>query len=158
MALSPDDRFVATVKHDYLTGQFRVWLAALPTGQFEPFSDSDHASTILWSQDGSTLFYREDRKLQLLRRTVSPKGAEEPQSEIGRHAFPSSMAPDPRYAAGELSNDADHSEVAWLDFRDGKWHSLGASGKRGLLPHLFPRWKMVGLRFQPDRQSRGLSH
>ena len=75
--LSPDDRFALPVKHDSLSGQFKLWIASLSDGLLEPFSDSIHPSAPIWSRDSNTVYYTDFRQQKLIRRTVSPRGPEE---------------------------------------------------------------------------------
>ena len=76
-AISPDGRFVAIVRHDSLTGIFRAWIAALPNGQTEVFSDSNHVDSLAWAQDGGMLYYVDFIQRKLFRRRVDPHGPEE---------------------------------------------------------------------------------
>jgi Tol biopolymer transport system component len=147
--LSPDDRFVATIKHDYLSGQFKVWIASTSNGLLEPFSDADHPTGLIWSRDSSAIYYTDFRQQKLLRRTVSPRGPEEVvwTGDPGQTAFISDISPDGRYAVTEFSTDGVHYEVAWAEFKpdpngNTKWHLVGASGGHGLLPCFSPdgRW------------------
>src|SRR5262249_6963091 len=57
VALSTDDRLAAVVKHDYLSGEFRVWVSTLSQGLFEPFSEIKPATSAIWLPSRDTLFY-----------------------------------------------------------------------------------------------------
>jgi serine/threonine protein kinase/Tol biopolymer transport system component len=143
--LSPDDRFALAVRHDYLSGQFKIWIAPLLSGLLEPFSDSNYASSPIWSRDSSTVYYTDSRQKKLLRRTVSPKGAEEVEVETdpAKLTYIDDISPDQRYVVAELSADDAHFEVGWTDLKadlktNPKWHLIGASGSEGLLPSFSP--------------------
>ena len=147
--LSPDDRFALTVKHDYLSGQFKIWIVSLSSGLLEPFSDSNHPSGPIWSRDSSTVYYTDFRQKKLLRRTVSPRGAEEVEVETdpAKLTYIDDISPDQRYVVAEFSADDAHFEVGWTDLKadlktNPKWHLIGASGSEGLLPSFSPdgRW------------------
>jgi serine/threonine protein kinase/Tol biopolymer transport system component len=147
--LSPDDRFALTVKHDYLSGQFKIWIASLPSELLEPFSDSNHPNGLIWSRDGSTVYYTDFRQQKLLRRTVSPRGAEEVEVETdpAKFTYIDDISPDQRYVVAEISADDAHFEAGWTDLKadlktNPRWHLIGASGPEGMLPSFSPdgRW------------------
>jgi eukaryotic-like serine/threonine-protein kinase len=147
--LSPDDRFALPVKHDYLSGQFKVWIATVSDGLLEPFSDSSHPADPLWSHDSNTVYYTDTRQHKLLRRTVSLRGPEEVAmvTDPAKFTYISDISPDQRYVVGEFSTDDVLFQVGWTDFKLDlttypKWHLIGASGPEGLLPSFSPdgRW------------------
>ena len=143
VSLSPDDRFALAVKHDYLSGQFKVWIASLSNGLMEPFSESNHPSGPFWSRDSNTVYYIDTRQQKLLRRTVSPRGPEEVVTEIAKFTYIDDISPDQRYAIAEFSENDALFQVGWAnltaDFKtDPKWHLIGASGTEGLLPSFSP--------------------
>jgi eukaryotic-like serine/threonine-protein kinase len=147
--LSPDDRFALPVKHDYLSGQFKVWMASLSDGLLEPLSDSSHPSAPLWSHDSKTVYYTDTRQHKLLRRTVSPRGPEEVAmvTDPDKFTYISDISADQRYVVAEFSSNDVLFEVGWTDFKLDlttypKWHLIGASGPEGLLPSFSPdgRW------------------
>jgi serine/threonine protein kinase/Tol biopolymer transport system component len=159
VATSPDDRFIATVRHDYLSGEFKVWIASQSNGLLEPFSDSNHANHLIWSPDSSTLYYTDFRLQKLLRRNVSPRGAEEVETETDPAKLTSidDLSPDEQYAAAEFSIDKANFEAGWIELKadlktNPKWHLIGASGPEGLLPTFSPdgRW----LAFASNRTGR----
>jgi eukaryotic-like serine/threonine-protein kinase len=147
--LSPDSRFALPVKHDYLSGQFTVWIATVSDGLLEPFSDSSHPSSPLWSRDSNTVYYTATRLQKLLRRTVSPRGPEEVAmvTDPAKVTYISDISPDQRYAVAEFSSNDLLFQVGWADFKLDlttypKWHLIGASGPEGLSPSFSPdgRW------------------
>jgi DNA-binding winged helix-turn-helix (wHTH) protein/Tol biopolymer transport system component len=81
--LSPDDRFVTVIRHESLGIHSRIWIASLPDGLLEPLSDSNRAVNPFWSADSKTVYYNDERRGQLLRRSVSPRGPEEVVMELG---------------------------------------------------------------------------
>ena len=147
--LSPDDRFALPVKHDALSGQFKLWIASLSDGLMEPFSDSNHPSAPIWSSDSKTVYYTEFRQQKLLRRTVSPRGPEEVVMDIDptRVTYITDISADQRYMVAEISSNNALFEVGWAEFKpdlttNPKWHLIGASGPQGLNPSFSPdgRW------------------
>ena len=147
--LSPNDRFVAITKQDPTSGQSKIWIASLPDGLMEPLSDSNRATNPTWSVDSGTVYYNDNRRGVLLRRRVSPRGAEEVLMETGvaRRTHVDDISPDGRYAVAELIANYAHAESVWTELKDGsksgpKWHSIDAPGKEGMLPSFSPdgRW------------------
>jgi eukaryotic-like serine/threonine-protein kinase len=147
--LSPDDRFVAITRMDQNSGRSRIWIASLPDGKLEPLSDSIRATNPTWSVDGGTVYYNDNRRGMLMRRRVSPRGAEEVVMETGmaRRTHVDDISPDRRYAVAELIADYAHAETMWTELKDGstsgpQWHSMDAPGKEGMLPSFSPdgRW------------------
>ena len=150
--LSPDGRFAATTKHDYLTGQFRIWIASLKTAQFEPLSDTSHTGNPIWSRDGSSLYYTNLRGRQLFRRKMISSTVAQPDTlvlDLPQEGFVAveDISSDERYAVADSYTDSAHSRVAWTELNSPlehatRWHSTGASGPRGLLPSFSPdgRW------------------
>jgi serine/threonine protein kinase/Tol biopolymer transport system component len=148
VALSPDDRFALTIKHDYLSGQFKLWIASLSDGLLEPFSESNHPACPIWSRDGNTVYYIDTRQQKLLRRTVSPRGPEEVVTEIAKFTYIDDISPDQRYAVAEFSENDALFQIGWTDLTadlktDPKWHLIGASGPEGLLPSFSPDGKWL---------------
>jgi Tol biopolymer transport system component/DNA-binding winged helix-turn-helix (wHTH) protein len=147
--LSPDDRFAAVTRQDQVSGHTKIWIASLPDGKMEPLSDSNRATNPTWSVDSGTVYYNDNRRGVLLRRRVSPRGAEEVVMETGvaPRTHVGDISPDGRYAVAELIADAAHSEAVWTELKDGsksgpQWHSIDAPGKEGMLPSFSPdgRW------------------
>jgi eukaryotic-like serine/threonine-protein kinase len=149
VTLSPDDRFALPVKHDALSGQFKLWIASLSDGLMEPLSDSSHPSAPIWSRDGKTVYYTDFRQQKLLRRTVSPRGPEEVvmDTDPTRFTYITDISADQHYMVAEISSNNALFEVGWSEFKpdlttNPKWHLIGASGPQGLLPSFSPdgRW------------------
>ena len=147
--LSPDDRFAAITKLDPGSVQTKIWIASLPDGLLEPLSDSNRATNPTWAVDSGTIYYNDHRRGVLLRRRVSPRGAEEVVMETGkaRRTHVDGISPDGRYAVAELIADGAHAEAVWTELKDGsksdpQWHSIDAHGKEGMLPSFSPdgRW------------------
>jgi Tol biopolymer transport system component len=147
--LSPDDRFAAVTRQDQVSGHTKIWIASLPDGKMEPLSDSNRVTNPTWSVDSGTVYYNDNRRGVLLRRRLSPRGAEEVVMETGAapRTHVGDISSDGRYAVAELIADAAHSEAVWTDLKDGsksgpQWHSIDAPGKEGMLPSLSPdgRW------------------
>ena len=135
--LSPNGRFAVMTKADSLSGQSRVWIAALPDGAMEPFSDSKRVTNPTWSDDSSTVYYNDERRGVLLRRIVSPRGAEEVALEtgVGRRTHVDAISADGRYAVAELIADSAHVDVAWTELKGGpQWHSIGDVSGSGRMP------------------------
>jgi serine/threonine protein kinase/Tol biopolymer transport system component len=150
VSLSPDDRFVLAVKHDYLSGQFKVWIASLADGLLEPFSESSHPSGPIWSHDSNTVYYTDTRQKKLLRRTVSPRGPEEVVAEFdpAKFTYIDDLSPDQRYAVAEFSENDALFQVGWTNLKvdlktNPEWHLIGASGPEGLLPSFSPDGKWL---------------
>jgi eukaryotic-like serine/threonine-protein kinase len=115
----------------------------------EPFSDSSHPSSPLWSRDSNTVYYTDTRQQKLLRRIVSPRGPEEVAmaTDPAKFTYISDISPDQRYVVAEFSSNDELFQVGWADFKLGltpypKWHLIGASGPEGLSPSFSPdgRW------------------
>jgi eukaryotic-like serine/threonine-protein kinase len=149
VALSPDDRFALADKHDYLSGQFKIWIATLSNGLMEPFSDSNHPTGAIWSRDSNTVYYTDFRQRKLLRRTVSPRGPEEVvvETDPAKVTYVSDVSSDQRYAVAEFSSNDALFEIGWIDLKNDlktnpEWRRIGASGSEGLLPSFSPdgRW------------------
>jgi eukaryotic-like serine/threonine-protein kinase len=147
--LSPNDRFVAITRLEPFGAHARIWIASLPDGLLEPFSDSNHAVNPMWSEDSRTVYYNDDRRGVLLRRSVSPRGTEDVVMEMGveRRTHVGGVSPNGRYAVAELIADWAHAETVWTEMKresKGKpqWHSIGAPGNEGMLPSFSPdgRW------------------
>jgi eukaryotic-like serine/threonine-protein kinase len=148
--LSPDDRFALPVKHDALSGQFKLWIASLSDGLMEPLSDSSHPSAPIWSRDSKTVYYTDFRPQKLLRRTVSPKGPEEVVINMDptKFTYITDISADQRYMVAEISPNNAVFEVGWAEFKTDlttspKWHLIGASGPQGLLPSFSPDGKWL---------------
>jgi eukaryotic-like serine/threonine-protein kinase len=147
--LSPDDRFVAVTTLVRFGLHARTWIATLPDGLLEPFSDSNHAVNPIWSEDSRTVYYTDDQRGLLLRRSVSPRGKEDVVMEMGveRHTRVGGISPNGRYAVAEIVADWAHAETVWREIKSGskgepQWHSMDASGNEGMLPSFSPdgRW------------------
>jgi Tol biopolymer transport system component len=146
--LSPDDRFAAITRQDQAGS--KIWIASLPDGKLEPLSDSIRATNPTWSADSGTVYYTDNRRGVLVRRRVSPRGAEEVVMEMGgvaRRTHMDDISPNGRYAVAELIADYAHAEAVWTELKDGsksapQWHSIDAPGKEGMLPSFSPdgRW------------------
>jgi Tol biopolymer transport system component len=147
--LSPDDRFAAITKLDPGSVQTNIWIASLPDGLMEPLSDSNRTTNPTWAVDSGTIYYNDHRREVLLRRRVSPRGAEEVVMETGkaRRIQVDGISPDGRYAVAELIADWAHAEGVWTELKDGsksdpQWRSIDAHGKEGMKPSFYPdgRW------------------
>lgn len=151
ISLSPDGRYAATTKHDYLTGEFRIWIASLRSGLFEPLSTLNHSDSPVWSRDGSALYYSDVRRRQFLRRQISARDPDADKLILDlpkdRFVHVTDISPDQRFAAADFAVDNAHSEVAWIELGSTlqpamPWHFVGAFGPEGLLPSFSPdgRW------------------
>jgi eukaryotic-like serine/threonine-protein kinase len=147
--LSPDDRFAAITRQDPVSGQSKIWIASVPDGSLEPLSDSNRATNPMWSFDSGTIYYNDNRRGVLVRRRVSPRGAEEVVMETGvaRRTHVDDISPDGRYAAEELISDYAHAEAVWTELKIDnhsvpQWHSIDAPGREGMMPSFSPdgRW------------------
>jgi eukaryotic-like serine/threonine-protein kinase len=135
--LSPDDRFAVVTRQDSMSGQSKVWIAALPDGVLEPLSDLNRATNPTWSKDGGTVYYNDERRGALLRRAVSPRGPEEVAMEMGggKRTHVTAISPDGRYAVAELIGDYAHAEFVWTELKGrSEWHSTGVFGSEGMMP------------------------
>jgi Tol biopolymer transport system component/DNA-binding winged helix-turn-helix (wHTH) protein len=148
--LSPDGRFVVVTREDPISGQSKIWIAALPDGLFEPFSDSNRAKNPNWSDDSGYVYYNDDHRGVLLRRQVSPRGEEEMviQTNVSHRTHVDSISPDGRYAVAELITDNANAEAVWTKLigenKTGtQWHSINAPGREGMLPCFSPDGKWM---------------
>ena len=135
--LSPNDRFVAITRVERAGTLSRMWIASLPDGLLQPFSDSNHAVNPMWSEDSRTVYYNDERRGALLRRSVSPRGTEDVVMEMGveRRTHVGGVSPNGRYAVAELIADWAHAETVWTEMKGenkGKpqWHSMDARGTK----------------------------
>ena len=137
------------VKHDSLSGQFKLWIASLSDGLLEPFSDSIHPSAPIWSRDSNTVYYTDFRQQKLIRRTVSPRGPEEVAVTMDptKFTYITDISADQRYMVAVISPNNALYEVGWAEFNTDptthpKWRLIGASGPQELLPSFSPdrRW------------------
>jgi DNA-binding winged helix-turn-helix (wHTH) protein/Tol biopolymer transport system component len=147
--LSPDDRFVAITRLEPFGAHPRTSIASLPDGLLEPLSDSNHAVNPMWSEDSRTVYYTDDRRGLLLRRSVSPRGKEDVVMEMGveRRTHVGGISPNGRYAVAEIIANWAHAETVWTEMKGGskgepQWHSMDAPGNQGMLPTFSPdgRW------------------
>lgn len=136
--LSPDDRFVAITRHEPVSVRTRIWIASLPDGFLEPLSDSNRAVNPSWSKDSKTIYYNDERRGLLLRRSVSPRGPEEVVMEVGVSPLThvGGISPDGRYAVAELIANYAHAETVWTEMKGGskdpaQWQSIDAPGAKG---------------------------
>jgi DNA-binding winged helix-turn-helix (wHTH) protein/Tol biopolymer transport system component len=147
VGLSPDDRFVAMLKHDN-SGHFVVWTASLPDGLAQPFTDADHVGSFAWSRDSSTLIYVDFRQQKLLQRNVSPKGPEEMHAGFPGDTFIQDITPDGRYvvAVVDAGKDIPHSRVVWKDADSSQWQKVGTGPPSGLPSSFSPdgKWLAFG--------------
>jgi len=153
--ISPDDKVVATLRHDSATGDFSVWIASLPQGLFEPFSTAPHVSQLVWTRDGSTLYYTVAREGKLFRHKVSPRGVEElVRDSDGRGQFVlTGISPDQRYALAELDQKTPHARIGWIDFqadpKQAKWQVLPTLGAHAVYPTFSPDGRWVAFHADP---------
>ena len=146
VALSPDDKSLLTVRHNYLTGQFKVWIASCASGLLEPLSDSNHAFGAVWSHDSSTVYYTDVRPLRLIAHDVSASAPEVVVMGLAgkRNVLIEDVSSDGRLVIGELTTDGAHSEIGWSERKEvPEWHSIGAYGPLGLHAKLSPDGKWL---------------
>jgi Tol biopolymer transport system component/DNA-binding winged helix-turn-helix (wHTH) protein len=142
VSLAPNGQFLAAAIHDAISGQFKVWLASLRDGLLEPFSEANHAGTVMWSADSSTIYYADFRKWKLFRRQVNPRGSEEYVCDLANESEVLAISPDGRYAVGEVAMMSAHTQAAWFDLQllgknarnSESWHVLARSDSHGPLP------------------------
>jgi serine/threonine protein kinase len=138
--LSPGDRYATIVKHDYLSGQFDVWLASLPDGPLDPLSDSPFVGAPVWSPDGTAIYYVQFRKGNVLRRVANPRGPEEvvlnfpPQEECELR----DISPDGRYFAMVRKSNTEARTAGWTSVAKYEWTPIAG----GASPQFSPdgRW------------------
>jgi DNA-binding winged helix-turn-helix (wHTH) protein/Tol biopolymer transport system component len=131
VGLSPDGRYAAMQKHNS-SGQFVLWVATLPEGLAEPFSDADHIESFVWSRDSTTLIYDDFRQNKLFHRRVSPKGPEEVHAGIPSQTAIQDITPDGRYLVAEIEKETTHTKVAWRELNGEQWQRVGTSPPNGL--------------------------
>jgi hypothetical protein len=146
VAISPDDRSLLTVRHNYLTGEFKVWTASCARGLLEPLSDSNHAIAAVWSRDSSTVYYTDVRRRKLIGHKLSAGAPEEIVMDLvgQRGVLVEDISSDGHLVIGELIEGAAHSEIGWSERKElPEWHSIGASGPQGLNAKLSPDGKWL---------------
>lgn len=149
--LSPDNRFVAITRHQTNGIHARIWIASLPDGLLEPLSDSNRAVNPSWSKDSKTVYYNDERRGLLLRRSVFPRGAEEVAMELGVDPLThvGGISPGGRYVVAELIPSWANAETVWTEMEGGnkggapQWHAMDAPGKEGMLPGFSPDGKWL---------------
>ncbi|HKE28928.1 MAG TPA: protein kinase [Bryobacteraceae bacterium] len=145
LALSPDDRYAAVVKHNVLSGEFRVWLASLPAALLEPFTEETHVGEIAWMRNGTVLFGFDSRSQQLLRLGVSPRGDrfERKVEPAGIQLSGLSVAPDGKTLLAGLISDGPSPFLAWTTVDQGRWNKIGSPAIEGGEPSFSPDGKWV---------------
>ncbi len=145
LGLSPNGRYTATLRHD-ASGRFVLWMASLPEGLAEPFSDSQHVGSFAWSRDSSMVIYHDYRQNKLLHRRVDPKGPEEIHAGFPGDTRIQDITPDGRYVVAELDVYSSQTQVAWRGLNTEQWQKLGTSYPRGLPSSFSPdgKWLAYG--------------
>jgi DNA-binding winged helix-turn-helix (wHTH) protein/Tol biopolymer transport system component len=158
--LSPDNRCVAITRHEPVSLHTRIWIASLPDGLLEPLSDSNRAVNPFWSADSRTVYYNDERRGVLLRRSVFPRGPEQIVMELGisPRTHVGGISPDGRYAAAELVANFSNAETVWTEIKWGskdapQWHSMDAPGNSGMLPSFSPDGKWLAFSSNPTGRS-----
>ena len=152
LALSHSGRFAAVVRHDSLNGIFKIWIASLPDGRLEPFSDLQHATAIVWSHDGSTLYTQDARTGKLFRSQLEPRGPEQSLQTLPDGNYLRDVSPLGGDLLVERSQDNAHATLAWSHPDPLQWHPLDASGPMGMDPTLSPDGKLLA--FASDKSGK----
>jgi eukaryotic-like serine/threonine-protein kinase len=142
LGLSPNGRYAAMLRNDD-SGRFVLWMASLPEGLAEPFSDSEHVGSFAWSRDSSMLIYFDYRQNKLLHRRVDPKGPEEIHPGFPGDTRIQDITPDGQYVVGELDVYSPHSQVVWRSLDGAQWQKIGTSSARGLPSSFSPNGKWL---------------
>jgi hypothetical protein len=142
VALSHDDQFAAVVKHDYLSGQFMIWIGSVQRGLLEPFSKSDHAMAPVWSHDSLLLYYSDYQAKKFLSRAAAPKGEEEVFVSMNVEANMRDISPNHQYIAGELATKGEGFDVSWSKLDQIGWKTVGIGTGRPMGAH--PRFSPDG--------------
>ena len=144
LALSPDNKYLAVVKHDYLSGQFAVWAASLAQGSLEPVSAPEHLQALApcWSHDSRSLFYVASPGYNIVRRRVDARNDEQPVTQKGIRHNPQVVSRDGRYLIAERFPAPGRVDIAWMVVSDGTWNSLSTAATYEAQPRLSPdgRW------------------
>jgi Tol biopolymer transport system component len=155
VALSPDDRRVAAVKHDYLSGAFTVWTATADGSQLEPFSHAARVMSPVWSPDSKALFYagfatESRRNGQILLRSIDTNAPEQ-ITETTEGTFHARDASGPAHAIVAEQSDATGRKItiAWRPLDGGDWKPFGGEGTREEQPHFSPDGKWLA--YSSDR-------
>jgi len=145
VGISSNGRYAATQRHDG-NGRFVLWVATLPEGLAEPFSDADHVGSFAWSRDSSTVIYSDERQKKLFHRKVSPKGPEEIHPGFPGDAFIQDITPDGQYVVVELDKYSPRTRVEWRSLNGAQWQKVGTSPAPGLSSSFSPdgRWLAYG--------------
>lgn len=146
VAISPDGQRLAVVRHNFLTGQFRVWTASCERGLLEPLSESNHAAAAVWSRDSTTVYYTDIRQRKLLARQLSANSQEQVVMDLAgsQDVLVDDISAEGDIAIGELITNGDHAQIAWsLKRTHPEWRTVDASGQQGLHAKLSPDGKWL---------------
>jgi Tol biopolymer transport system component len=146
VGLSPNGRYAATLRHDLRDGRFVLWVATLPEGLAEPFSDSEHVVSFAWSRDSSMVIYFDQRQQKLFHRRIDPKGPQEIHPGFPGDTRIQDITPDGRYVVAEVDNYSPHTKVVWSGLNTEQWQKLGTSPAAGLPSSFSPdgKWLAYG--------------
>lgn len=124
VALSRDDHSLAAVKHEYLSGQFTVWVGTVAQGLLEPISGISPALRPSW-QKGSTIYYSSPPQKQIFRRTLNPRGAEEVAFEWRgpESVYVADVSEDGRYLGVALAG-RNTFQFAWVEVSSRQLHLM----------------------------------
>jgi len=143
ISLSPDDRFIAVIRHNFLNGEFTGWISRSTPVSFESLSSSRHVNSPFWLADTGTVCYTDTRRQCLLCRTADLKGEETPILSLAEGVEVQDISPNRQFVVAQLYNAPKEGQMAWSTVPTSgtitpQWHMISSTGPGELQPAFSP--------------------